>query len=469
MRTIAKAALAAALMAPLTAAPAESQNYKWDLGVNGGYSWYRSMLDADNTGATGVENDDVKFEAGWLTGAQVGLWATPRFGLRLNATFAERPVVTSNYDLLDPNEESTDIFDDVNLWSGSADLMFRLRAPNSDWMGAETLPYLALGVGAKWVNPAGDAYTCVDGTEGEEWACQPFQVRSGTTLGNGFALGEQRVLMGLVGLGADFRLSPNFAIRAEVNDRIYRPQIYEADVMVGTDGRIALTNGDENISKLVHEVGAQIGLHLLAGLDRREVVAVVPAPAPPAPAPSPQPAPAPEPPAETMIRVCVVDPTAANGLRMQDAFYVVGTPDTMVVVNGQRMPLRTAVGNVMVARNAEWYVRGQPLTLQFASDRMEFLTYQGAVNIEADRLAYLGTISGYPVYAEREVAADLAADMAELRAAQASNDLADILDERRDIRGELDDLEYIYIPLDATGCVFQPLRLMEQVRKSGEN
>ena len=449
-----------ALLVPMVAAPVDAQSYRWDFGVNGGFSWYSAMLGSEETGLPdGSGADDVKFEAGWLTGAQIGYWVSPGFGLRLNGTYSERPVVSANMDLLDPTTDSDDFFNNVNLWSGSLDLMFRLRQPNREWMGREILPYVALGLGGKWVNPAGDRYTCEDAEEGKTWSCQPFTPVEGTQVGNTFALGEQKVIMGLVGLGTDIRLSPGFALRLEANDRIYRPQVYAAAAT--TDPfTYDLPQGDEVAGKVIHEIGGQIGLHFLAGLARPEPVAVVRAPAP-APTPAPAPAPAPR---EDAVTVCVIDPTAAAGIRTQNAIVVAGR-DTMVMVNGTRTPLRSAVGQVMVARNADWYVRGQPLTLQLGEDRLEYLTHQGAVHIEADRLSYLGTINGYPVYANRDEVADVMDEVNDLRRAQNNNDLSRILGERRDVRDEIEDIEFLYVPLESTGCIFQPVRMMEQVRK----
>jgi hypothetical protein len=439
--------ITAALLA-MVAAPAAAQSWRFDFGVNGGYSWLSDMLGDDQTGTADA---DVKLEPGWLLGSQLTFWATPRIGLRANATFADRGLTTSN-----DADNSTDLIDNVNLWSGSGDLLFRFRTPNDEWMGSEFLPYLALGLGAKWVNPAGDDFTCTDTEESKSWACGPF-----TAGENDFALGENSSIMGLVGLGADWRLSPGIALRLEVNDRIFKPQLFDVTSQTGSAVTIP---SDESVSKVVHEIGAQVGLHFLFGMARPEAVAVVPAPLPPPP-PAPEPAPAPR---EDAITVCVIDPTSPNGIRMQSALFLHASGDTVVVTNGNRVPLRDAVGTVQVARTADWYVRGEPLTLTVGKHQMQYLTYQGATMIEADRLTYLGTINGYPVYANRDEVADLNADLTELRRAQASNDLADILDEREDVRGELEDIKLLYVPLEPTGCVFQTVQMLEQVRKGKE-
>ncbi|MEX0907537.1 MAG: outer membrane beta-barrel protein [Gemmatimonadota bacterium] len=464
MRIFAMIAVTTSLMVPMVTAPAAAQNYRWDIGINGGGSWYSPMLDGEATGLPdGSDRDEVMFKAGWLGGAQIGYWFRPNIGLRGNLTYSERPVVYDNEDLLEASQGTVNVFDDVNLWSGSLDLLWRFRQPNTEWSGRELLPYLALGLGGKWVNPGGDPFDCVDGDE--SWSCHPFTVTDGTTAGNSFALGEKKVLMGLVGLGTDIRLAPNFALRLELNDRIYKPEIYAASPTI-TGNEVTLTDGDELVSDVVHEVGAQLGLHLLMGLDRPRVVTVAP---PPAPAPAPVPAPLPPPaPREEAITVCIVDPMTPTGLRTQSALYRVEQRDTVVMLNGTRVPLRESVGMVMVARDADWYVRGQPLTITIGDESVEYITYQGARQINATNLAYLGLVNGYPVYADRDEVADVIDALDSVRQADRSRDLGEILDERADLRDEIEDVQYLYVPLQPTGCIFQPLQLMEQVRKTGK-
>jgi opacity protein-like surface antigen len=430
-----RVALTAALLMPVVAAPASAQNWKFDWGVNGGYSWFSSMLGEDETGG-----EKITFEPGWLLGTQLTYWASPRIGIRANGTYSDR-----EFDV-----GADEGFGHVNLWSATGDLLFRFSTPNEEWMGSEFLPYLALGAGMKFINGAGGE-TCNDGED--DFECHRPLVAAGGT--QQFAFGDKNVFMGLVGLGADYRMSPNVALRLEVSDRIYKPHVVAAGASAGAVG-------SENLAKVMHEVAGQIGLHFLMGLQQPEVVAVAPPPPPPPPPPAPEPPPAPT---EDAITVCVIDPTAPNGIRMQNAIFVRATGDTVVDVNGTRTPLTQAVGTVQVARTADWYVRGEPLTLTVGRNQMQYLTYQGARQIEADRLTFLGTINGYPVYADRDQVADLNADLAELRTAQNSNDLADILDERADVRGELEDIQYLYVPLEPTGCVFQTVQLLEQVRK----
>lgn len=450
MRMTGRIAITTALLVPMVAAPADAQNYRWDIGVNGGYSWYSNMLDGEELGLPdGTDLDDIKFDSGALLGAQLGFWAAPNIGLRLNGTYADRPVIGDNI------PDGGDLLGNVNLWSGSLDLLWRFSRPNNEWMGTEVLPYLALGLGAKWINSAGDSFLCVDG-DGDEIACGPFTIGDGAggVVAGPFGMPDQTRLMGLVGLGTDVRLAPNFALRLEVNDRIYKPEIHA----LAADGE---TYAGESAGRTVHEIAGQVGLHLLMGLQRAERVSVIPAPAPP-----PPPAPTPEPePVEEAVTVCVVDPTVRSGLRTQSAYYRPATRDTVVMVNGQRVPLNNAVGSVMVVRDADWYVRGEPLVLRVGNERFEYTSYQGARRIDAADLAYLGTINGYPVYADRDEVADVVDAIADAREADRTGDLGRILDERDDLRDEINDVEFLYVPIESTGCVFQTLQPMAPVTK----
>jgi hypothetical protein len=175
-----KLAVLGVLLLPMAAVPASAQSWKWDWNVNGGYSWYSNMLDKDNTGLTGMTSaSDVKFKAGGLLGSQLTFWFGPKLGLRFNGTYADRPVTAKNLLISSPAGSG---ISDVNLWSGSADLMIRFASPKDEFTKMEMLPYLALGFGGKWHNPAGDAYMCHDTTENKSWACAPFTVNQAQPL-----------------------------------------------------------------------------------------------------------------------------------------------------------------------------------------------------------------------------------------------------------------------------------------------
>jgi hypothetical protein len=189
------------------------------------------------------------------------------------------------------------------------------------------------------------------------------------------------------------------------------------------------------------------------------------APAPPPVVSRPTPPPPPPAPREDAIRVCVIDPSGEMGIRTVDATFLPASGDTLITVNGQRVALRSTTGNVMVASNASWFVQGQPLTLRLGRENAGFVTFGTSRVVSADDLAYLGTSNGVPVYADREDVGDVMSELRELRRAQNRTDLKDILDEQGDIRDELKDLKVLYVPLQPTGCVFQPLQRQETVRK----
>jgi opacity protein-like surface antigen len=155
-----------ATLVALAAGTAEAQQYRWDLGLNAGHSWYSWMVDRDATAFEG----DARFRQGWLVGAQGGFWFTPQIGLRANATYADRPVWGRGADGTNQN-----LVNSVNLWSGSGDLMVRLRTANPEWMGAEILPYVALGLGA-----------LDDGRDSRYW-------RGGRCVHRGCWLGDRRL------------------------------------------------------------------------------------------------------------------------------------------------------------------------------------------------------------------------------------------------------------------------------------
>jgi hypothetical protein len=446
MRAISRLALVAALLIGLMPATVSAQRWAVDWGVNGGASWYSQLVSGDN-----APPDGARFRAGWLVGSQLTLWPAANIGLRANMTYTDRPLV-ADQDIA--GIDSDEIHGNINLWSGTGDLLIRFGRPAETWMGRETLPYLALGLGAKWINPAADVWFQQDGTSGIPFTTNPG---TGQTV---LWLEETAVLMGLVGLGADFRLSPRTALRLEVNDRIYRPRVYTTSGAIpGPGGTVNVT--DNNVGRTVHEIGAQLGLHFLFGLRTPPPVAVAPLP----PAPPPPPPPAPEPPREDQVTVCVIDPTAPGGVRMQTAVFRHAQRDTVVMVDGQRRPLTEVVPTVQVARTAPWYVQGEPLTLTVAREQVRFLPYQTATVIEPQRIVYIGNVGGYPVYADRDEVADVLARLQTLRGDRTDAELGTLLAQDRAVRDAVQRVSFLYVPLDPVGCVFQPVQRQVDVRK----
>lgn len=446
MKGLQKALFLVPLFAAVVTAPAAAQSWKWDFGVNVGYSHFTNSLGKDQTKiSTSSGGSRVRFSSGLMYGSQLGVWFNPKLGLRLNGRYADRN--------LDGNDMSTDLASSVNLWSASADLLFRLREPAPEFRKWEMLPYLALGLGAKWHNGAGDAFTCQDSKH--SYNCTPFVL--GIPLKpTAFAMGEENAPLLHLGLGADWRLARNVAIRTELSDQIFKPQFHTATrpVAPATVWRV----GDPNIALYTHELGAQVGLHFLFGVAAPPVVAVVLPPPPPPPPPAP-----PEVRREA-LSVCVVDPAAPGGIRMQQATLIEGR-DTVVMVSGSDRPFRESVGNVMVATNADWYVQGRPLTMTIGTGKAEFATYGTPRMIMGSDLAYLGTVNGYPVYADRDDVKDVINELNDLRAAQAGKDLGEILDKQKDLRNAMENVKVLYVPTNATGCVFQAVQRQEEVRK----
>ncbi|MFW6330213.1 MAG: hypothetical protein ACOC3J_00675 [Gemmatimonadota bacterium] len=442
------AALAVAVGGLIGAAPADAQEfqpYKFDIGVNGGFAWYSDMLDDTHLGE---DAEDVKFESGWLTGAQLTFWATPNFGIRANGTYTERPLVEGSFDELS-GDESTNIREDINLWTVSGDLMIRPWGEGYMMGGVQSLPFLALGAGGFYADVSdeqdlGNNYRGFSFTAGVDPAAQEE-----------FLFVEEWKLMGLVALGTDLRFANNFALRLELGDRIFDAPLRDAEEFE--------TNPDEDRGKVTHMVYAQIGAHLLLGVEDREVVAVAPAPPPPAPEPEPEPEPEP---VEESIMVCVIDPDTEYGLVEMEAIYLPETRDTMVMRDGMRRDFGTVVPDVMLANEADWFVRGEPLTINIGPGAtIEYTTWQSARMIDADQVMMIGTSRGLPVYASRDDIAGFSADWEAARDAAMSDELDDILEENAELAAELEEIQYLYVPLRATGCVFQTVEMVEQVRK----
>jgi hypothetical protein len=460
MKVLRNVALAAALV-PLAVAPLSAQRWKVDFGLNGGYSWMSNFLKSADTGLPDdAPGSHVKFGSGWLVGTQLGYWFSDNIGIRANGRYADRDVQGNDID-------DFSFISSVNLWSATGDLLWRFVAPAEEYSGMEFLPYLALGAGLKWQNPGGDNFTCTDTFKNEAFACGPLT----TGLPNSprtFAVDENSVFAGLIGLGADWRISRNFAIRTEINDMIFKPKVYAA-TQTGTSNNYTLPNGDENIGNTVHEIGGQIGLQFLFGVPRPAVVAVAPPPPTPAPEPTPPPVtppPPPPPPAEEAITVCVIDPTVNGGIRMESAVFIPSAGDTMITVNGTRVELNTTTGSIVTASGADWYVRGAPLELTVGRQKVQFQTTGTPQMVTGTDLAFLGTVNGVPVYADRDDVKDIQQELDELNRAQRGADLAKIMEEHKDLREDLNAVKTVFVPMQPTGCVFQSLTRLEAVRKN---
>lgn len=449
MGTLSRAAPAAALTVALLAGPASAQHYKWDLGGFGSASWFTPMLGSSETGVTSGTGKNVRFEAGFGGGGEITIWPSQRLGVRLDGYYAGRPL----------DGGGTLLYGHTNIYMGTVDLMLRFREPNAEWSGMEFLPYVTGGLGARWFQPGAAPYTCSNNA-----SCSPFIVPPTGAVISTFTLEDKLGPAALIGIGTDIRLLRHISLRLEANDRISKPVTYTALFPQGNT--VTLPQGEDNVAKLTNELGAQLGLHLLLGMKGAEQVATTPPPLPPPPPAEPPPSPPPPPPpAARDINVCVIASPAQGGLHMVAAQFRPASRDTVVVQGGQTMPLSSTVGNVPVAANADWYLRGQPFAVVAGRYRMEFVTFGGARQVDPSQVTYLGDANGVAVYANTDEAASLAGSLATLRSSRNTNDLGTLLRTQASLRTAFDKLTVLYVPLRPVGCVVQPLQKQEQVRK----
>ena len=78
--------------------------------------------------------------------------------------------------------------------------------------------------------------------------------------------------------------------------------------------------------------------------------------------------------------------------------------------------------------------------------------------IEANSLSYIGNVQGMPVYAD-------ASTLGPVAGFTPGADLSQAVDQRPLIRQALMKIDVVYVPLQATGCTFQPMQMQAEVRK----
>jgi peptidoglycan-associated lipoprotein len=291
------ATIVAVVVTIVAAGPLAAQKYRMDLGVNGGSSWYSAALSAADIGSSS-STGSIKFGPNWLLGAQTTVWLprmlfVPRVGVRANFSYTdtdlEQTLASSGKTLL---------HGDINLWSGTGDLVLGMKSPEETWAGPEFLPFLALGGGLKWVNPAGNdarltnsdgdefsglPITCLNGACTAATSNPPGGTGTGQIAGRrSFFLSSERTPMLLAGLGGDVRFAPNFALRLEAGDRMWKAPIRTTAPPTAEFPNVP-TVDNSRAGKLVHEVYVQAGLQMLVGLTRPAVLAIVAVPAPTAP------------------------------------------------------------------------------------------------------------------------------------------------------------------------------------------
>lgn len=472
MQVLRRAAFAMLFALPLVTTPGAAQFYRWDFTVLGGGSFPvgdlvdRANLDFDLVDPI-LDRRDVDLDAGGLVGSQLGYWFTKRIGLRANFAYANSG--TDRHDvfgLFDPVLNTFDFFDhDINLWSGSGDLMLRLRTPRDRWDGFEWLPYIALGAGAQWINPAGDNFFLVDDVSlidvdgdlifdrnGDAGIPLQCSLTTNIVVNTCSFLKEQSRFMGLVGIGTDLRFSKNWSARLEFGDRIWQAPVKEAIVADEVLFPFVFVEvGD--VGRTINQLYLTGGVSYLFGLrepPKRVVVAPPPRPAPPPPPP---------PPSTEEITVCMIDLTYVGGVRNITATHNLTTGDTTIMRNGDKVRLSDATANIPTVSGSPWYISGAPFEIGMAPNRLMYVPVGGARVIEPSDLNILGTVNGLPVFADRMTVTPGLTNLGP------NADLNRLVSESSDVRHALDTVNVIYVPLQPTGCVFQALQKQTEVRK----
>lgn len=411
-----------------------AQGHRFDLGVNAGGAYWTKLASGDEPGVGG---EAVKFNPGWLLGSQATLFVTDRIGIRANGAWSYREV----------QQGGNLLAGDVNLFHLTGDLLFRLRQPGQ---GSFT-PFLALGAGPTWVRPMDNTHVGVDFPNSKYWDGSRLSMAGGQN----YFLGQLTVLSGLASIGADFGKS-RVGLRAEIGDRFFKPHLHTVDsirVFPGPDKDLLhiSPDGNEKVGSMVHELFAQVGVHLRFGVPPRQQEPVAVAPVEPRPTPEPQ---APQPPAEQPVSVCLIDPSASGGVRTLSAMYRPASRDT--VVSG--VSYRSSLPTVTVANSASWFTTGAPARVTSGNRRIEWITY-GSPRTVSGELMVLGTLDNVPVYAA-------ASDVANVRSRfNASTPLATSLGSDRALWTSLENVRSIYVPTDVVGCRFQEMQVRQPSTK----
>jgi hypothetical protein len=139
-------------------------------------------------------------------------------------------------------------------------------------------------------------------------------------------------------------------------------------------------------------------------------------------------------------------------LREVHIAFIPGAADTFAVAGRRRVPADSAVAGVA---GVPWAAAKQPLELMAGRARQRFAPYGVPRIVNAADLAFIGSVRGLPLFA---AAADVQGVRGELEdAARSTGGLVRALEQRRTLRDRLDRVDVLYAPVQATGCIFQPL------------
>jgi hypothetical protein len=456
------------MMALAGVAPAKAQDYRGAWGIYGGEIFFTNLNAGDlkgpfimnPNGTPFVGGADLTMQTGWLVGSSLEFWPfrtktsfLNRFGIRANGGYTQQALSTTFKDQASAfafNRLSVNdgvLSNDINTWLLNGDIMFRIMKPGRSRVWA---PYLAAGAGVVIYAPAGDN-TVLIRPANAFIGPTPFVLTD--TLGNRTVLPDtggnnQSKFANVFALGAD--ILPG---KWHIGGWGLGLRLEGADHIAWRSPADPITAPGDHFSA-VHNFTATAGINALIGRPRPHKVAVAPPPPP-----------APPPPAAEAITVCVVNPST-DQLETVSAMYMPASRDTMVTVNGQRVNFDQAFPNraPLYAANADWFVAGRPLELTVDGTRSEWVSFGGPRSIEPSDLALLGTLNGTPIYVAADEAARLRTDLSGLQRATSSRDLAQIARERADVARDIASIDVVYVPLQP-GCVFQPFKRTEEVRK----
>ena len=463
MKTRLMGVTAAALLAAATAAPTQAQTQSWGFGLHTG--WF-------NSGSLGElkSNDDMdlKLKSGWTGGAGLEWWfGSRRVGLRFDGNYSKQP-----YRLVSGEHEGTWI---TNTTAGSgttitplddlgrvdalfvdASLMLHLLKPTVDNHFA---PFVSVGGGfARWNH------------EGK----MDMSVPEADTYIQGDAQAEP-VLN--ASLGADFFLTPNVALRAELKDYWNRESPYTF-----------ATSASDHQQGSNHQV-ASLGLQFMFGGERVSepgFISVAPEPEPaPAPVVVEAPAPPPAPTTET-VGMCVVDETGR--LQMVDATRHLSDNQIYVTKDGQDVLFTTAypATEPHYIKGAPWYVAARPLVLnldkhdmggdvddelddaaeKLPANRVEFVNFGATQPLPMGEVLFIGSIDGTPLYATRSDIGDMLPDLeSRLRV---TTDLDKVLDDEAFATRFANEIQTFYTVVEpgSANCVFQPMSSTHVFRRT---
>lgn len=320
----------------------------------------------------------------------------------------------------------------MDVYTYDASLIWRFTRPTFE---SRFLPYLTAGLGAITINPR----------EGLDYAPADVRLSSAT----------RTQLAAAVGIGTDWFVTPDVAVRLQVKDywtdrspyrRLSDNTFHSGGHNIQVNGGLAFYFGRMRVEE--------------PGFVREEPIVVEPEPTPP-------------PPAEETVMVCVIERTDYR-VREIEAISVPAEDRVYVMRDGQRVRLETAYPATapVYVRGATWYMADRPLVVDLEApvgvdpadrSRLELVLFGTPAQRSPADLVFVGTIEGTPIYATRN---DVAAFRPRLDAQLAtSRDLGTILRADPELAREFAAVSTYYVAVEPE-CVFRPVSVTHFVRRT---